>query len=78
MPGTTILDVRSAFAPAIVFVMLSRVTQRSNLHILGELNPEDIRPVMPMLKDMTQQQRDQLSPQMTHFLHSLATLPAEE
>lgn len=77
MPGTAILDVRSAFAPAIVFVMCSRVTTRSNLFILGGLKPEDFVPITPMLSDMTPQQVAQLSPQMRNFLDSLDRLPAE-
>ena len=77
MPGTTILDVRSAFAPAIVFVMVSRVTTRSKLFILGGLKPEDFVPITPMLGDMTPQQRQQLSPEMHNFLHSLSQLAPE-
>lgn len=44
LTGTTILHVREAFAPGIVYVMLSRVTTRDNLYILGSLKPEDFVP----------------------------------
>lgn len=45
LTGTTILHVRKAFTPAIVYVMLSRATKRSNLYILGTLKPADFTPV---------------------------------
>lgn len=45
LTGTTILHVRNAFSPAIVYVMLSRVTTRDNIYILGQLQPEDFVPV---------------------------------
>lgn len=45
LPGRVILHVRGAFAPAIVYVMLSRATQRSNVRILGALQPGDFTPV---------------------------------
>lgn len=44
LKGTTILHVRSAFAPAQVYVMLSRVTSRRRLRVLGELTPEHFTP----------------------------------
>ena len=43
--GTTILHVREAFAPAIVYVMLSRVTDRSKLFILDGLSADMIKPI---------------------------------
>lgn len=43
--GTAILHVGSAFAPAIVYVMLSRATKRSNVLIVGALAPEHFTPV---------------------------------
>jgi ATP-dependent exoDNAse (exonuclease V) alpha subunit len=43
--GRVILDVRSAFAPAIVYVMLSRATTRDHLYILGGLTPDDFAAV---------------------------------
>lgn len=42
--GRTILHVRKAFAPGMVYVMLSRVTSRDNLFIIGHLKPRDIVP----------------------------------
>ena len=52
LSGTTILDIRSAFASAITYVMLSRATRRSNVFILerqaGGLHPHHdcaVRPV---------------------------------
>jgi ATP-dependent exoDNAse (exonuclease V) alpha subunit len=45
LTGRVILHVRRAFAPAIVYVMLSRATQRSNLRIIGDLSPRDFVPV---------------------------------
>jgi hypothetical protein len=44
--GTSpLLHVQHAFAPAIVYVMLSRATKRSNVVILDGLKPEDFTPV---------------------------------
>lgn len=40
LTGRTILHVREAFSPAMVYVMLSRVTTRDNLLVLGTLLPE--------------------------------------
>jgi hypothetical protein len=37
--------VRNAFTPAIVYVMLSRATQRGNVGVLGELPPAHCVPV---------------------------------
>jgi hypothetical protein len=45
LTGITIMHVRDAFAPTIVYVMLSRVTTRDNLLILGQLKPADFVPV---------------------------------
>lgn len=45
LTGRVILDVRRAFAPAIVYIMLSKATKRSNLRILGGLRPTDFVPV---------------------------------
>lgn len=45
LPGRVILHVRSAFAPAIVYVMLSRATKRANVRVLGELHPHHFVPV---------------------------------
>lgn len=36
---------RSAFSPAIVYVMLSRATKRANVRVLGELQPHHFVPV---------------------------------
>jgi ATP-dependent exoDNAse (exonuclease V) alpha subunit len=43
--GTTILHVREAFAPAIVYVMLSRLTDRSKLFVLDGLTADMIKPI---------------------------------
>jgi hypothetical protein len=45
LSGTVIMDVRGAFTPGIAYVMLSRVTNRRNLRILGGLKPADFTPV---------------------------------
>lgn len=45
LTGKVILDVRSAFSPAIVYVMLSRATTRANVRVLGELLPQHFVPV---------------------------------
>ena len=45
LEGITILHVRSAFAPGITYVMLSRATRRSNIYILGGLLPVHFQPV---------------------------------
>jgi hypothetical protein len=44
LTGRTIVHVRKAFAPGMVYVMLSRVTTRDNLFIIGHLKPEDFVP----------------------------------
>jgi ATP-dependent exoDNAse (exonuclease V) alpha subunit len=43
--GHTVLHLRNAFAAGIAYVMLSRVPNTDNLHILGGLRPQDIVPV---------------------------------
>ena len=43
--GTVILHVRNAFTPGITYVMLSRVTSRDNLRVLGRLTPADFTPI---------------------------------
>ncbi|WIA28669.1 hypothetical protein OEZ86_011205 [Tetradesmus obliquus] len=44
LAGRTIVHVRKAFAPGMVYVMLSRVTTRDNLYIIGQLQPADFVP----------------------------------
>jgi hypothetical protein len=44
LTGRTIVHVRKAFAPGMVYVMLSRVTTRDNLFITGHLRQEDFVP----------------------------------
>ena len=39
-----IVDIRNAFAPGLTYVMLSRVTNRTNLRIKGRLLPSDFIP----------------------------------
>jgi hypothetical protein len=60
LTGRTILDVRSAFAPGIVYVMLSRVTSRDDLFILGDLQPNHFVPVATatFAGEATTQQQD--------------------
>ena len=42
----TIVDMRVAFVPGMLYVMLSRVTQRSKLKIVGaKLHPDQFAPV---------------------------------
>jgi hypothetical protein len=41
----TVLHVRSGFELGLVYVMLSRVTKREHLRIVGRLRPEDCRPM---------------------------------
>ncbi|KAK9834758.1 hypothetical protein WJX74_009644 [Apatococcus lobatus] len=45
LPGGAILYIREAFTPGLTYVALSRVTNRSNLHIIGTLSAADIVPV---------------------------------
>jgi ATP-dependent exoDNAse (exonuclease V) alpha subunit len=45
LQGPTIIHVGGAFAAGILYVMLSRVTSRAQLKIIGELQPEMFRPV---------------------------------
>jgi ATP-dependent DNA helicase PIF1 len=47
--GTTInskviIDIKEAFTPGLTYVMLSRVTNRKNLKIIGNLTPNDFAP----------------------------------
>lgn len=44
LTGRVVVHVRDAFAPGIVYVMLSRVQTREQLCILGELQPRDFVP----------------------------------
>jgi ATP-dependent exoDNAse (exonuclease V) alpha subunit len=45
----TIIDILTAFTPGLLYVMLSRVTKRDNLRIVGGLSPEMFVPVnLPM------------------------------
>jgi len=46
LTGTTILHVKDTFAPAILYVMLSRATSRDKLYILDGLRPDDFVPAI--------------------------------
>ena len=54
LSGTTILHVRHAFAPTIVYVMLSRATTRANLYVLDGLAPQDFAPIDDAAFERTQ------------------------
>ena len=54
LSGTTILHVRHAFAPTIVYVMLSRATTRANLNVLDGLAPQDFAPIDDAAFERTQ------------------------
>lgn len=43
--GDIIIDVRSAFAPGMLYVMLSRLCSRHQLIIVGELEPSMFTPI---------------------------------
>ncbi len=43
--GKTILHMQSAFSPGLAYVMLSRVTTRDNLKIVGKFLASDIVPM---------------------------------
>lgn len=43
--STTIIHITSAFAAGLLYVMLSRVTNREFLKIVGSLRPDDIKPM---------------------------------
>ena len=43
--GDIIVDVRSAFAPGLLYVMLSRVCSRKQLIIVGDLEPGMFKPI---------------------------------
>ena len=43
--GDIIIDVRSAFAPGLLYVMLSRVCSRKQLIIVGDLEPGMFKPI---------------------------------
>jgi len=45
IPGDCVLHVKEAFAPGMLYVMLSRVTTRQRLRIVGTLAPEDFDPI---------------------------------
>ena len=49
--GDVILDVRSAFAPGLLYVMLSRVRCRKQLWIVGKLTPSMFTPIRVDLSD---------------------------
>lgn len=51
----TVLHVRSGFAPGLLYVMLSRVSNRNLLHIVGRLTPDMFTPVPPIRKPMQHQ-----------------------
>ena len=42
----TIVHMRSAFTPGLLYVMLSRVTERALLSVVGNLTPELFVPVI--------------------------------
>jgi hypothetical protein len=42
--GKCALDVRTAFAPGLLYVMLTRVTNRANLFLLRRLMPDNFEP----------------------------------
>ncbi len=44
--GTTIINVDSAFCPGLLYVMLSRVTHRSQLRLLQPLTPDMFTPML--------------------------------
>ena len=43
--GDIIIDVRSAFAPGLLYVMLGRVCSRKQLIIVGDLEPSMFKPI---------------------------------
>jgi hypothetical protein len=43
--GKVLVDVRDAFCPGLMYVMLSRVPSRRNLRIMSKLSPEMFTPV---------------------------------
>jgi hypothetical protein len=43
--GKVLIDVKDAFCPRLLYVMLSRVPSRLNLRIVGELTPDMFTPV---------------------------------
>jgi ATP-dependent exoDNAse (exonuclease V) alpha subunit len=45
VPGNVIIMVREAFAPGMLYVMLSRVTEKAKLFIVGLLPPSKFTPV---------------------------------
>jgi hypothetical protein len=45
IPGRCVVLCRNAFAPGMLYVMLSRVTTRKNLRIVGLPRPEDFTPM---------------------------------
>ena len=47
IPGNVVLKVRDAFAPGMLYVMLSRVTELAKLFIVGRLLPRHFLPVPP-------------------------------
>ena len=46
LTGTTIIKVDSAFCPGLLYVMLSRVTDRRHLRILTPLTPAMFVPML--------------------------------
>lgn len=40
LPGRVVLRIKECFAAGMLYVMLSRVTERRNLFILGDLTPD--------------------------------------
>jgi ATP-dependent DNA helicase PIF1 len=43
--GTTIIDINSTFCPGLLYVMLSRVTEREQIRLLQRLTPEMFTPM---------------------------------
>jgi hypothetical protein len=44
--GTTIIDVSDAFCPGLLYVMLSRVTERRHIRLLQPLTPDMFTPMV--------------------------------
>ncbi len=72
--GVTIIDVLTAFAAGIVYVMLSRTVSRTQLIILGGLTPADFDSIMPAPGELTPEQRAALPEQLLQFLQGLQGL----
>jgi hypothetical protein len=69
--------VQSAFAAAIVYVMLSRCCNRTNLFILGGLKPADFVPIMPALSAMTDAEQRHIPHLLRQLLERMEAAEAE-